>query len=166
MTRARLTNERWGFSSNCFVCEPTNGTGLQIPFFHDDERDMVTAEFELTGAHSGAPSYVHGGICLAVLDEVQAWATIACAGKFAITATTSVEFRKPVRVGRTYTAEAEIVTAAAASPDGRIETVGRILDHKGEVCTEGRSWFHVLSAAVAADAIGEVSGDDTAFLGD
>jgi uncharacterized protein (TIGR00369 family) len=160
MALHRLTNERWGFSSNCFVCEPSNDVGLRIPFFHDDDRDVVTADFELDNAFSGAPSYVHGGIALAVLDEIQSWATIAVAGKFAITTKTTVEFPKPVRVGRTYTAEAEVTEAGRES----IATVGRILDDKGELCAEGRSSFYVLSAAAAADAIGDVSGDDTAFL--
>jgi len=27
-----LTNDRWGFASNCFACEPTNEAGLRIPF--------------------------------------------------------------------------------------------------------------------------------------
>lgn len=162
MARTRLTNERWGFSSNCFVCEPQNGHGLRIPFFHDDERDVVTAEFEMTGAFSGAPSYVHGGITLAVLDEIQAWATIALAGKFAVTTRTTVEFPRPVRVGKTYTAEAEVTTVGAET----IGTVGRILDHRGQVCARGESTFHVLSPAVAADAIGELSAEDAAFLRD
>lgn len=162
MSLTRLTNERWGFSSNCFVCEPTNEHGLRIPFFHDDERNVVTAEFELDNAFSGAPSYLHGGIAQTVLDEVQAWATIAVSGKFAVTTKTTVEFRKPVRVGKTYTAEAEVT----GGTNETIDTVGRILDHKGEVCSEAVSSFYVLSAAVAADAIGIVEGDDTSFLRD
>lgn len=160
MSLTRLTNERWGFSSNCFVCEPTNEHGLRIPFFLDDEREVVTAEFELDNAFSGAPSYLHGGIAHTVLDEVQAWATIAISGKFAVTTKTTVEFRKPVRVGKTYTAEAEVTGGTGET----IDTVGRILDHKGEVCSEAVSSFYVLSAAVAADAIGLVEGDDTSFL--
>lgn len=162
MAVRRLTNEQWGFSSNCFVCEPTNGAGLQIPFFHDTERDVVTAEFELSDAFSGTPSYVHGGVSLAVLDEVQAWATIAVAGKFAVTTKTSSEFLKPVRVGKTYTLE-----GAISSVDGdRIETTGRILDHRGEVRVRSEASFLVMSAAIAADAIGEVTGDDARYLSD
>ncbi len=162
MAVRRLTNEQWGFSSKCFVCEPTNGAGLQIPFFHDTERDVVTAEFELSDAFSGTPSYVHGGVSLAVLDEVQAWATIAVAGKFAVTTKTSSEFLKPVRVGKTYTLE-----GAISSVDGdRIETTGRILDHRGEVRVRSEASFLVMSAAIAADAIGEVTGDDARYLSD
>lgn len=161
-TRTRLTNEQWGFSSNCFVCEPKNGSGLRIPFFHDHESDLVTAEFELSDAFSGAPSYVHGGVSLAVLDEVQAWATIAVAGKFAVTTKTSASFHKPVRVGKTYTLEGEVVSV----DDDTIATVGRIVDHRGEVRVESEATFLVLSAAIAADAIGEVTGDDATYLRD
>ncbi len=162
MATTRLTNERWGFSSNCFVCEPSNDRGLRLEFHHDDERDVVTCDLELTDAHSGAPTYVHGGVCMAVLDEIQSWATIAIGGKFAVTTRTEVTFGRPVRVGRAYRVEAEVL-----SSDGDVmETVGRILDHEGRTCAEGRSTFHVLSAAVAADAIGDVTGDDRSFLRD
>ena len=30
MTISRLSNERWGFSSNCFVCEPTNAIEMRL----------------------------------------------------------------------------------------------------------------------------------------
>ncbi len=74
-----LENARWGFESNCFVCEPRNDAGLRIPFFHDEASATVTATFTLDDRFSGAPSYLHGGVLLAVLDEAMAWATIALA---------------------------------------------------------------------------------------
>lgn len=162
MAMIRLSNEQWGFSSNCFACEPTNPEGLAIPFFHDDERAMVVAEFTLSNAFSGAPSYLHGGVVMTILDEIQAWGTIAIAGKFAVTTKTTVEFPRPVRVDKTYTAEAEVTSFG----DTSIETVGRILDHQGKVCAAGVSSFYVLSAAVAADAIGEGADVDPSFLQD
>lgn len=72
MTTIRLHNEDWGFETNCFVCEPKNEHGLGISFFHDTDRNLVTAEFELSHTFSGAPTLVHGGITLAVLDEAMA----------------------------------------------------------------------------------------------
>ena len=84
-----LTNDRWGFESNCFVCEPTNGAGLGIPFFHDTAARVVTATFVLDDRFSGAPQYVHGGLALAILDEAMAWATIAIEERFAVTAETT-----------------------------------------------------------------------------
>ena len=99
MALTRLHNEDWGFASNCFVCEPRNDGGLRIPFHHDSDRDVVVASFTLDDTFSGAPSYVHGGVSLAVLDEAQAWATIAVAGRFAVTTETTTRFLRPVLVG-------------------------------------------------------------------
>ena len=56
MALVRLHNETWGFDSNCFVCEPKNQLGLRIPFHHDEERDIVVAEFTLDNTFSGAPT--------------------------------------------------------------------------------------------------------------
>ncbi len=150
MARRQLHNEDWGFDSNCFVCEPRNTGGLRIPFHHDDELEAVVATFTLDATFSGAPSYVHGGVSLAVLDEAQAWATIAVGGKFAVTAETTTRFDRPVLVDRSYTVEARIT----AQDDERIATEGRILDHKDRVCAASRTTFVVLGAAQALHATG------------
>lgn len=42
VTLRRLHNEDWGFDSNCFVCEPRNDGGLQIPFHHDTVLPQVS----------------------------------------------------------------------------------------------------------------------------
>src|SRR5687768_3028436 len=106
MARIRLHNEDWGFDSNCFVCEPKNPSGLQLPFFHDTEREVVEAEFTLDDRFSGAPTLVHGGLSLAILDEAQAWATIAIGHRFAFTVETTSRFLASVRLGHTYRVEA------------------------------------------------------------
>lgn len=76
----RLENSRWGFESNCFVCEAANPAGLGVEFFADTDDDAVVADFSLDQRFSGAPSYVHGGVVLAVLDEAMAWATFVPLG--------------------------------------------------------------------------------------
>lgn len=150
MARQQLTNENWGFDSNCFVCEPRNSAGLRIPFFHDDESGSVQAEFTLDDAFSGAPSYVHGGVTLAILDEAQAWATIAVCGKFAVTTETTTKFHRPVRVGRTFVVEASI----AGQSDSEIRTHAEVRNESGKVCAESTAVFAVLAEATAVDAIG------------
>ncbi|MEY2449978.1 MAG: hypothetical protein QOH79_3454, partial [Acidimicrobiaceae bacterium] len=129
MALVRLHNETWGFDSNCFVCEAKNDHGLRIPFHHDDERDVVVAEFTLDEAFSGAPSFVHGGLSLAILDEAQAWATIAVAKKFAVTGETTSRFHRPVRLDKTYRVEARIEDRG----DEKLRTSATILDHKDRV---------------------------------
>jgi hypothetical protein len=76
MAVERLENSRWGFGSNCFVCEPANARGMQVPFSHDTDRGVVFADFTLSTEYSGAPTYVHGGATLALMDEGMSWATI------------------------------------------------------------------------------------------
>jgi uncharacterized protein (TIGR00369 family) len=161
--RHRLHNETWGFDSNCFVCEPRNDAGLRIPFDHDDETDTVVAEFTLDDAFSGAPSYVHGGVTLAILDEAQAWATIAVGGKFAVTVETSTRFHRPVMVGRTFTVEGRVTDQT----DELIHTAGVVRNDKGKVCAETTAVFNVLSAASAVHAIGaDLDAIDTEYLSD
>jgi acyl-coenzyme A thioesterase PaaI-like protein len=148
MTLERLSNERWGFSSNCFVCEPTNAVGLRQRFFHDTVAGVVVADIELGSAHSGAPSYVHGGVQLALLDEAMAWAAIAVAGRFAITASFSSTFHHPIKIDRKYRLEGSI--------DSRCDTTlaawARIVDDQGRVRTSAEATLVVLSAAQAVDA--------------
>lgn len=161
MALVPLHNETWGFDSNCFVCEPRNAHGLRIPFLHDDERDVVVAEFTLDMTFSGAPSFVHGGVSLAILDEAQAWATIAVAHKFAVTGETTSRFMRPVRLDKTYRVEAA-VTAVDAE---KLRTSARILDHKDRTCVESEATFIVLSEAVAAEAIGAaLTAEESTYL--
>ena len=161
MTVRRLENSRWGFESNCFVCEPKNERGMQLPFFHDDEADLVFAEYTLGDEFSGAPTYVHGGVTLAVLDEAMAWAAIAVGGKFAVTHATNATFDYPVRVGRNYRVEARLTERA---PE-RFRAEGAVLDAKGRPCVRAGCSLVVLSPARAADALGtEAAGDDTSYL--
>lgn len=134
-----LRNDRWGYESNCFVCEPANQTGLQIPFQLDDDATTVSATFRLGFEHSGAPALVHGGVTLALLDEAQAWACIAVAKKWALTHTTAATFDGPVFVDHDYRVEATITA------DGdKLETEARVLDVDHTVLVRSTATFAVL----------------------
>ncbi len=158
-----LTNERWGFETNCFVCERKNDGGLRIPFHHDDRNDLVTAVFTLGARFSGAPQVVHGGVVLAILDEAMAWATIAVGGKFAVTRETSARFHRPVKLERSYRVEARVT----AQTDERIDTEAEVLDYKDRPCATARATFVPITAAVARDVIGhDGHGLDPTYLRD
>ncbi len=161
MTIERLDATRFGFDSRCFVCDPTNARGLQVPFFHDTDAEVVFAEFELPVEFSGAPTLVHGGATLALMDEAMAWATIALGGKFAFTKETSARFDWPVRLGRPYRIEARITTADAR----RFETEAVVLDAKGRACVRATAGMAILDLDQASDAIGTTpTGDDTGYV--
>jgi acyl-coenzyme A thioesterase PaaI-like protein len=161
MTVERLDATRFGFDSLCFVCDTTNARGLQVPFFHDTDADVVFAEFEMPVAYSGAPTLVHGGATLALMDEAMAWATIAIGGKFAFTKETSARFDWPVRLGRPYRVEARIVEADAR----RFETEAVVLDAKGRACVRATAGMSILDLDQASDAIGTTpTGDDAGYV--
>jgi uncharacterized protein (TIGR00369 family) len=153
-----LTNDQWGFESNCFVCEPRNDAGLRIPFFHDEGAGIVTATFTLDDRFSGAPSYVHGGLLLAVLDEAMAWAAIAIAHRWAMTGETTTRFDHPVRVARSYKVTARI-TEPPTDGSSTLAAAAEITDAKDRTCAVSRATFVVLGEAQAADA-GATTGDD------
>ncbi len=145
-----LHNDDWGFESNCFVCEPRNEGGLRIPFQLDDDNTTVSATFTLTDTFSGAPTLAHGGVSLALLDEAQAWATIAVGKRWAMTGECKARFVVPVMIGESYRVEAVLTEQTETT----LATTGRILDAEGTVCVEGSATFVVVGEAVAKFAIG------------
>jgi acyl-coenzyme A thioesterase PaaI-like protein len=151
VARLRLHNDDFGYESNCFVCEQRNEDGLRIPFFHDTERELVTADFSLSGAYSGAPTMLHGGVTLAVLDEAMAWACIAIGRQWAVTSETTARFQRAVYVDKPHVVEAEIVRQT----DSEIMTSARILNVKGLVRVEATATFTKLGEAQLKRAAGE-----------
>ncbi len=161
MPRQRMRNDEWIFGSNCFVCETSNDAGLRIPFWYDDESEEIDGEFVLDDRFSGAPSYVHGGVTLAILDEAQAWATIAVAHKFAVTTETATKFLRPVLVGRDHTVVARITGAT----ETHLTTAAEVRRADGKVCAESTATFAVLTEAQARAATGaEHLGEHGDFL--
>lgn len=151
MGKIRLHNDDLGYETNCFVCEQTNEAGLRIPFFYDPDRNLVTAEFNLSHSFSGAPTMLHGGVTLALLDEAMAWACIAIGHQWAVTSETSTKFHRAIYVDKPHVVEAEIVEQT----DSEITTTGRILNLKGVVRAESTATFTALGEAQLKRAAGE-----------
>ncbi len=148
MTRRRLTNEMWGLETSCFVCEPTNTAGLALAFFADDDAGTVESSFRLGAEHSGAPTLIHGGVSLAILDEAQAWAVIALGRSWAVTHTTQATFDRPVFVDVEYRVVARLDGPVADDP-GRLATHATVIDAEGNELVRSSSEFVVLGEAQA-----------------
>ena len=155
-----LDNASWGFDSNCFVCEPTNPRGLGIRYSHDEEREMVVAEFTLGQEFSGVPRYVHGGVVLAVLDDAMAWAAIAIAGRWAVIQHTATTFERPVRLDVAHRVEAP----GAGSDDASVTARATVADGRGRVCARPHARLSVMSAARARLAVGTVGDEHAHYL--
>lgn len=150
MAVIRIHNEDWGFETNCYVCEPRNERGLRIPFFHDTEAGVVFADLMLSNDYSGAPSFVHGGVTLAVLDEAMAWACIAVGHRWAVTSETTTRFLGPVYVDKPHRVEARVGEAG----DETMRATATVADLKGRVRAEATATFAVLGEAQAKRATG------------
>jgi uncharacterized protein (TIGR00369 family) len=157
-----LTNDAWGFASNCFVCEARNHAGLRIPFFADTDRDVVFADFALDGSFSGAPMWVHGGVSLAIADEAMAWAVIALRKRWAVTKDVQASFVRPIEVDGEYRVEARVLHEA----DGQVRAEATILGSSGEHLRAAADMV-VYSAVKAPEMLGtDVPENLRGYLGD
>ncbi len=146
-----LTNDDWGFETNCFVCEARNEHGLRIPFAYDPDRDLVVAAFTLDGAYSGAPAWVHGGVSLAVCDEAMAWAAIAARERWGVTRDLTAHFERPVKVATPYRCEARIL---GDDDDGNLRAEAHILDERDKIRVRVTATLVVYSAVQAPAMLG------------
>ena len=106
---------------HCFACGELNEIGLHLKL--NLEPGICWTELELPRRFEGWEGIVHGGILCTILDEVMAWSLVA-SDNWGVTARMSVDFRKPVTVGRAIRAEGWITESRR-----RIHaTAGRILD--------------------------------------
>lgn len=113
----------------CFGCGPEHGTGLHLEVLAD-EGLALTASFEVTEQHQGAPGLAHGGLLAAAMDETLGalnWLLMSPA----VTARLETDFVRPVPVGSVLLLDARITgvqgrkvfTAAVA----RLGTAGPVV---------------------------------------
>ena len=94
---------------NCFGCAPHNNNGLRLTFTgHDDGR--TTTEFTAASHFSGFPGICHGGVGMAVLDELCFWAAFYVYNRFGFTTRMDFRLRRPVPVGEKLIAEARVMS--------------------------------------------------------
>ena len=75
-----------------------------------------------------------------MLDEAQAWACIAVAGRWGLTASTAADFISPVFVDHPYRVEAEVTGV----DDALVHTVGRVVGGDDATLISSISTFHIV----------------------
>jgi acyl-coenzyme A thioesterase PaaI-like protein len=108
---------------NCFACGTLNLDGLGI--VHHVEPGRSWTELTLDRRFEGWEGIVHGGIVSTILDEVMAWSLVD-ADSWGLTARLTVEFKRPVPLGRPIHAEGWITQSRrrVATTAGRIVAAG------------------------------------------
>ena len=92
---------------NCFACGTLNVHGLHLELHAGDDRCWV--ELSLPERFQGWDDIAHGGIVCTILDEVMAWALIDH-DMWGVTARMSVDFKRPVPIGRPIRGEGRVVS--------------------------------------------------------
>jgi acyl-coenzyme A thioesterase PaaI-like protein len=125
---------------HCFGCGEAHPEGLHLRV-EAAEGVAVTAKFEVTAWHQGAPGLIHGGLLATAFDEVMGsvnWMLRVPA----VTGRLETDFRKPVPVGRVVHLRGWCVGQA-----------GRKLYHRAEAHLDSPDGLLVATAAALFVAV-------------
>jgi len=109
----------------CFGCGETNPIGLRMEFLTDGQQ--VYSFVTVAPTMAGWDQTVHGGIISTILDEIMGWTVIYLLKKIGVTKSITVDFMKPVHVGKPLTvigsieesrSERQIIVTGAIYADG------------------------------------------------
>lgn len=92
-----LDGSLFGPGQPCFGCAPDHPIGFRLTFVR--EGDDIVTRFTPTDRYQGPPGIMHGGLVMALADELGAWALIGLLGKFGFTAQMSGKLHRPARIG-------------------------------------------------------------------
>lgn len=112
----------------CFGCSTANHRGLGLVFQRGE--GVVEAQATLDHSFAGYDGLVHGGIVSTLLDEAMGWAILELAGRFAVTRSLTVDFRRPVWIDRPLTVRAHM---AGEQADGALRVEAGIVDVRGRL---------------------------------
>ena len=119
---AQRIDERFAFEPhNCFACGTLNASGLHLDLHVDGERCWT--DLEIPDRFQGWDEIAHGGIVATILDEVMAWSLVD-ADNWGLTARMSVDYKRPVPLGRPIHAEGWITESRRRI----VTTAGRMID--------------------------------------
>ncbi|MCP4748756.1 MAG: PaaI family thioesterase [Desulfobacteraceae bacterium] len=126
-----------------FGCGPDNPHGLQMTYYTDGK--SVYSKLSVKDHLCGWKNIAHGGVAIAILDEVQFWAAFVFTRKLPLAVNVNVNLEKPVPADREIVAKGYIQGPA----DGKeIITKGEIYSGD-DLCTSATNTFKALPVALA-----------------
>jgi uncharacterized protein (TIGR00369 family) len=137
----QLPNNR---NHNCFGCSPANPSGLQMKFYTSES--AVYSKIAVPDHLCGWNNLVHGGVLTTIMDEIMSWAAIYLLKHVPMTKSITVDFLKPVYVGRALQVQG---TVLAKTGKREVLMQGRIFNEDNACCARATGTFAVFSPAVA-----------------
>ena len=124
----------------CFGCGPENSHGLEMCF--ESNGNQIRSKLVVKKTFRGWSNLIHGGILATMLDETMSWTVINFTGKFMLTRSMTVTFKKPVRVGAALTV---IGFIKEQSSERQAVVVAEIYDEDGDLCAVSEGDFALFS---------------------
>ncbi len=127
----------------CFGCGEKHPTGLHLVAYVGDAMN-ITAEFEVSENHQGAPGLAHGGLLSLAFDEALGklmWLLRAPA----VTARLETDFLKPVPMGSKLFITAEIT--GQVNRKVYCSAVGRLNSADGEIAVRAAALYVIVPIA-------------------
>jgi uncharacterized protein (TIGR00369 family) len=119
---------------NCFACGTLNTHGLHLALHAGDDRCWT--DVTLDPRFEGWEGMAHGGIICTILDEVMAWALVDH-DLWGVTARMTVEFKKPVPIGRPIHGEGRVVEVRRRI----VQAEGVLTDEDGQLLAHAEATF-------------------------
>lgn len=123
----------------CFACGSENSHGLRMCF--ESNGTQIRSKLIMKPDFRGWSNLIHGGILSTILDETMSWTVINFTGKFMLTRSMTVTFKKPVRVGAPLTATGYIKERS----ERKALVVAEIRDEDGDLCAASEGDFALFS---------------------
>ena len=127
-----------------FGCGEDNPIGLKMQFLTDNERiySLVT----VPPAMAGWDQAVHGGIISTILDEIMGRAVIYLLQKIAVTKSITVDFVRPLYVGRKLSVVSSIQEIQS---ERQVLMTGEIYSDEDQLCAKAHGKFVTMSSESA-----------------
>lgn len=133
-----------GTFTGCFGCGPDNPRGLRLEFHR--EGDTVISHVSLGREYAGYRDFIHGGVIAAMLDEAMGWALLHIGGRYGVTRSLKVDYRRPVRVASRLTVRAGV--EVFGNDTAEISAV--IRDQRGRILAQAASHWALVRNARAS----------------
>lgn len=142
-----LDGTLFGEDQPCFGCAPNHPIGFKLAFERDGE-DVVT-HFTPDDRYQGPPGIMHGGLVMALADEIAAWSIIAKLGTFGFTSSVECRLKNPVRIGIPLVGRGTIVKQGR-----RVVDTSVMISQNDEVACAATLRFVLLDPSAAEKLIG------------
>lgn len=142
-----LDGSLFGRGQPCFGCSPDHPFGFHLTFTRDG--DEVVTRFTPDERYQGPPGVMHGGLVMALVDELGAWAPIALKEKFGFTGAFEGKLKAPVRIGQELVGRARLVRDSS-----RVVRVAVTLTQAQTLAFEGELTFVLLDQGGAEKLLG------------